>query len=721
MKKLNIVILTILSAYIFFCLPLLSQEYKYHLLAPTATYGEKSYSEYFWKGNIQDFKKFCIDEAQKALEKNYGKSATELLMVSQDIKNEEELKNNIYIRINISRMQLSYELLGTENFQYALRTTGGIEFFNVKTGEVYFSKIYTIIQPKQIIKKKNDPLKETSKQEFYDLFKNNIRELYDYLFSKAKDEYKPGIVKANIVKTLSAFSPNKTGVLEAKYIINKGRLQGIAERQQYRFSNSNNYPDGIKVRVSELQDNYSIVSIISQKSISVKDGEEIYRSGGAEISAKFPVRMMVSGTEILDNTQIDSHYQVDPGFITQIVHDNFSDNSSFQMLPYGSIAEQQLEATKAGEKEEEVIGNRQKPDVYIKCIISKAYVYSTAYNGGEFLKLIVSPMLIFFDANLGNVLYTAFHEEQSLQVIKENDRIANINEQFEILTKNAIYEITKKAKEEFKISQVMGSISAVTGKDVDIKIESGKLSSGNVFRVFKKGDKVIDPLSNKDLGYLLTYNGNIKVKEASGLNGKSGVLFSTESMSAGDVIRANSDNIVKGSIIIQAGETNIHTDKGEAYTKLSARAAILNTLRSLVSSGKFVVIMPQVDLDKLAAEKNILEPAGHFKTGETDKTILEPQVKVNSEVISFPSEIKSENDVKINVGLKFIALDPKTNKEIFKKGQKQTLPLESENGKEKVKVGLSEKDHPKYYIDMCYSLGLNLSSILYEELQKTLK
>lgn len=713
--------LIIIFGIIFYCLPILSQEYKYNLLAPASTYGEKNYSEYYWNGNLEGFQKFCLDEAQKALQKQYGKNAAALLTTSADIKSEEELKNNIYVRINISRMQLSYELLGTENFQYSLRTTGGIEFLNIKTGEVYFSKIYTIIQPKQIIKKKNDPLKDNQKKEFYDLFKNNIKELYDYLFTKAKEEYKPGIVKANIIKTLSGFAPNKTGVLESKYIINKGRLQGIAERQQYRFTNSKNYPDGIKIRVTELQDNYSIASIVSPQSFSVQSGEELYRSGGAEISSKFPVRMMVSGTEILDNTQVDERFKVDPGFITQIVHDNFSDNSQFQMLPYGSIAEQQLEATKTGEKEEEVLGNRQKPDVYVKCIISKAYVFSTTHDGGEYLKLIVCPMLIFFDANLGNVLYVVNHEEQSLQIIKENDRMANINEQFEILTKNAIFEVTKRAKSEFKISQVTGIVSAINGNDLNVKIESGKLAAGNVFRVFNKGEQLIDPVSNKDLGYLLTYNANIKIKEASGSNGKSQVLFSNESINAGDIIKANSDNIVKGSIIVQPGDVNIHSDKDEVYNKLSARAAVLNTIRSLAGSGKFVVIIPKEDLDKLAIERNLLEPAGQFKAGEVTKTLLEPQANINSEIIVFPSEIKSETDVKINVGLRFTAVDPKTKKEIFKKGQKQTLPLEGEKSNEQVMVGLSANDHPKYYIDMCYSLGLTLSDIMFEELQKTLK
>ena len=696
-----------------------SQEFKYYLLSPAELFGEKNFSKYYWDGNETDFKNFCFAEAFKALKKHYGNSAFETPSISQDIKDEEELKNNIYIRVNISRMQLSYELFGTENSQYSLRTTGGIEFFNTKTGEVYFSKIYTIIQPKQVLKKKNEPLDNKHEKEFYELFKNNIHELYDYLFSKAKDEYKPGLIKANIVKTLSDFKPNKTGVPEATYIINRGRLQGLAERQQYRFTNSKNFPEDTRIRVVELQDNYSIVSIISKNSFSIKDGEEIYRAGGTEISQKFPLRIMVSLTEILDNTQIDNRYQVDPGFITQIVHDNFGDNSSFQMLPYGSIAEQQFEASKIGEKEEEVIGNRQRPDIYVKCIISKAYVYSTTHNDGEYLKLVVAPLIIFYDANMGNVLYTSYYEEESLQTMIPNEREANISEQFEILTKNAIYEVTKKAKKEFTITETSGTISRVAQNDIELKLESGKLSVGTVFRVFKKGEKIIDPITNKELGFLLTYIGNIKTKEASGSSGKAISLFTNDVISSGDVLKANSSNITKGSIIVQLDETNINTEDGKKYTSISPRSVILNSMRSLAESSKFLVLLPSEDLNKLKQEKLFLE-SGHFKSSEDIYSVLEPQVKINSEMVIFPSEIKSDKDVKVNVGFRFTVNDFKTKEELLKKGQKQTLPLKG-SIKDKVVVGLSEKDHSKYYLGMCYSIGLNLSTSIFEELQKTLK
>jgi len=704
--------------YLTFALRSFGEEYKYVLLSPAELYGIKNYSSFYWNGTEEGFRKYCFNEAFNALKKYYGNNVEEILTVSSDIKKEEELKNNIYVRINISRMQLSYELIGKENFLYALRTTGGIEFLNIKTGEVYFSKIYTIIQPKQIIKKKNDPLSDNHKKEFYDLFKNNVRELFDYLFSKAKIEYKPGIVKANIVKKVLDFSKNKTGILEAKFAINKGRYQGVVERQQYRFSNLKGVPPDTRIRVLEIQDNYSIVSITSSKEFNIDVGTEIFRSGGVEVSSKYSVRMMVSNTEILDNTQIDNRYNVDPGFITQIIHDNLSDNSQFQMLPYGSIAEQQLQSTKVGEKEEEVIGNRQKPDIYVKCVISSAQVYSTSYEGGEYLKLVVKPVLIFYDANLGNVLYTTSYEESSLQVIKVGDREANITEQFEILTKNAIYEITKKAKSEFKISQISGMVNSFSNNEIDLKIESGKLSEGLIFRAYKKGEMLIDPVTKNNLGYLLTYAGNVKVKSVSGLNAKASILFVNQDLSQGDILKANSDNIFRSSIIIQPDEVKIVNDKGNVYEKISQRAGILTTLLSLNESGKFVVLLPNSDLSNMMKEKDFLEPAGHFKSEEKMISMLEPQVKVNTEIIAFPSEIKSDDEVKVNVGLRFIAYDVKTKKEFFRKGQKQTLPIKGKKNKDEVTVGLEEKDHSKYYLSMCYNMGLNLSNLLFEEAQK---
>jgi hypothetical protein len=718
MKKIFLFIsLNLLLTSIIFC-----QEFSYQLLGPFGTYGQEKFSEYYWKGDLSGFKKFCLETAQNSLKSIYNKNAKDILLVSGDIKDDEALKNIIYIRANISRMQLSYELLGKENFQYALRTTGGIEFFNVRTGEVYFSKIYTIIQPKQIIKGLKDPLMDANKDDFYNLFKNNIKELFDYLFKKAKEEYKPGIITANIVKTVSSFAAGKTGVLESRVIVNKGRLQGIAERQQFRFSISQNKPIGIKLKIVEIQDNYSVASIISPKSFDINPGEEISRSGGVEISSKYPLRMMVQGTEFLDNTQIDSRYNVDPGFITQIVHDNLSDNSSFAILPYGSIAELQLEATKGGEKEEEVIGNRMRPDLYIKCSISKAFVYSTDYEGGQYLKLVVSPVLIFYDANLGNILYTVTYDEENLQVIKENERMANISEQFEILTKNAIYEVTKKAKQDFSLIYTKGSIT--NSIQNEFKIETGQLSLGTIFRVFKSSEELIDPISSKSLGKLLTFIGNLKTREASGSKGKGDMLFSTSSISNGDVLLANSDkNLTKGTIIIQPGDFKVTTNSGGIFSEISKGAVELATLQSLVQSKRFNVLLPKKDIDKIKIDQQTLEPAGHFKieAESEEKNILKPQAILSSEFLIFPPEIKSEEEKKLIIGQYFIVNSTQDNKQLIRKGKKQELPLEGEKSKDKVQVGLSEKDFPKHYIDMCKSLSLLLSDVIADELQNILK
>ena len=225
-----------------------AQEFKYQILLPAATFGEPAYSEYFWKGNIEGFKKYCVDEAQKALEKYYGKSAMPLKQVSSDIKSEEELKGNIYIRVNISRMQLSYELLGTENFQYALRTTGGIEFFNVKTGEVYFSKIYTIIQPKQILKKKAEPLTESHKQQFYELFKNNVN-IFNDVFLKVlncADESK-------VIDNISAYIYRIARNLTLNEIKKQDRVIEISKNLE-EFEDSIDYSYNIQNEYRDIDD-----------------------------------------------------------------------------------------------------------------------------------------------------------------------------------------------------------------------------------------------------------------------------------------------------------------------------------------------------------------------------------------------------------------------------------------------------------------------------------
>ena len=72
MKKFILMLLVFLFLGSFFQIE--AQEFKYQILLPAATFGEPAYSEYFWKGNIEGFKKYCVDEAQKALEKYYGKS-----------------------------------------------------------------------------------------------------------------------------------------------------------------------------------------------------------------------------------------------------------------------------------------------------------------------------------------------------------------------------------------------------------------------------------------------------------------------------------------------------------------------------------------------------------------------------------------------------------------------------------------------------------------------
>ena len=89
----------------------------------------------------------------------------------------------------------------------------------------------------------------------------------------------------------------------------------------------------------------------------------------------------------------------------------------------------------------------------------------------------------------------------------------------------------------------------------EFKIETGQLSVGTIFRVFKSGEELIDPTSSKSLGKLLTFIGNLKTREVSGGKGKGDMLFSTGSINNGDVLLANSDkNLTKGTIIVQPGE-----------------------------------------------------------------------------------------------------------------------------------------------------------------------
>jgi hypothetical protein len=199
-------------------------------------------------------------------------------------------------------------------------------------------------------------------------------------------------------------------------------------------------------------------------------------------------------------------------------------------------------------------------------------------------------------------------------------------------------------------------------------------------------------------------------------------LFSNSPLKNGDILFANSEkNLSKGSIFLQTDKIKISMKSGENFDKLSERAVRVIMLNSIFNSGKFNLLLPESDLEKVKLDKMNLEPAGHFKINEISNSLIKPQIKLSSELLIFPAEIKSEEEKTISVGQYFIINSADDNKQLVRKGKKQDLLLKGEKNSDKVQVGLSEKDFPKHYLQMLKSLSETLSNIVFEELQNQIK
>jgi len=682
----------------------LKEDIRYQVVGPVLFIGEKGYSEYFiidtdGKDITQSMQDYCLKLIQKACEKNYGDKVLPPLTDSVTEISANMPRGLIFIRGNLSRMELSRIKLGRQNNNYVLSSTGGVELLDLKTGEVFFSKIFTIQSIQQVI----GDITAKDEQEFRKLFRLNIEDLYTKLINDLANEYQPGRVEATVC-----------GDYKGKVILDKGRYEGIAERQRFRTQ-------GGELSITSVQDHLCLAELMNGN--PPKKGGEAIRIGANQIAAKGAITFLVTDPVIMRPGSISKDFQIQEKVIMQWVHDYLAKDSHLAMLPPAdSTFLQQTEVAGKGTIAESTIrGNRALPDVFVRCRISQAIVSETiGEDGATYAEFLVRPELEFYDRKTGLLVFHRVHVEKGLERTKKGYREFNRQNYFIKLTKNAIFELTKATKKNFRLEIQRGQIIKVAKEGTaKCKLKGRSVGVGSLFQVFRPRQRVKNPINGKVLGAVQEMIGIAKVMQVKGTKGNLHLVVQQEKIKKGDIILSAGSTLAPGSckkaVIIQAQPVQIK-DASEQTKEAFGSGLIMNLLeKKLLEARYWSVLLNDQALALLETDQITLE-GGEFQVTDwhNEKRALTPDQFAKAVITLLPVEETEKRGKILRLKADLTIFDEQGD-ELSTQSVKMKRTLSNKTKKGAVTVGAEEKDFPKHYIEMAEAtLGEALRRCLVE-------
>lgn len=659
---------------------------QYQVVGPVLFANESGYSEFF---SITDAtqadcrQEYCLGLLQKVAEKNFGNKVLPPLTGSSTEVSSTVPEGLIFLRGNLSRMELSQTKLALQNNNYVLSSTGGVELLDLSTGEVFFSSIFTMQSIRQVL----GDVDAEDEQKFTELFQLNIDDLFDKIIGELNSKYQPGRIEAIAC-----------GEYDGKIILNMGRYEGVAERQRFRTS------DG-EVSISSVQDHLSQAEIM--KGNPPKTGTKLVRIGANQIAAKGTLTLLVTDAVIMRPGLISEEFQVTEEILTQWVHDYLASDSTLAMLPpVGSTFLQQTELARKGTIADTTIrGNRALPDIFIRLRVPLAVTCETkGEDGATYTEFLVRLELEFYDRKTGLVLYRAAHEEKGLERIEKDYREIDHRNYFTKITKNAVYELTKTAKENFHIEVERGRITKVEKDTASFETEGLNVGVGSLFHVFRPHSEVNDPGTGKPLGFLEEMIGIAKVMQIKGKKGTVQIVVQQKQIQRGDNLRSTGSTLSPGAckkaIIVQAQPVKIINASGITFEIINSELGTDLLEHKLVDARYWSVLQNDKSLILLARDQRALE-GGEFEISEWNKErlLLEPEQFVEAAITLLPVEEMDEKSkiLRLQVDLSLSDVHGNTLSDQSVK-MKRVLSCMTDKGS--VAVGAEEKDLSRHYAEM---------------------
>ena len=624
-------------------------------------------------------------QIQELLLKYYGKKTIASRLGEES--NESIDQKYVYLKANVSKvnkvefivggnLDLGNKKIGSK--QIILTVTAGIEIYNLATGELYYTNVFTF--GSRIKRNIDDPL---SDKKIIEVYTKDLKSLFDYLIKGTYNEYQPSIVEATIVKK----HKNNT------FIIDKGSSHGFIVGKTVTSKKPKNNFDVIEASPN--------VSLIQSFSDSNKEfvGKKIKLFGNKAEDPNKP-KVLVTEVKFLESYMFDKNLYYDKSTITQWFKDNLSTYCNLFIVPSDprTISNFQEEVSKYGSASSKtLIKNLIKPDYIINPKI--IYAYNVNNEGQESagietsistLEVLLEMQLI--DFNTGIILktkrFTAIRDQEQSDISE-----VDMTDLFPALVKDGIITMCKQLDNELSVSKIEAKIKKSKKKNmynIDF-IQGNDLKHGEILSVYRKNIKV-ENLNGKSIGYLEKYIGDVSVVKLKDKIYVTPYLPWTKIKSE-DIIRGYSsssqisENII--SIKMKPNDNNILLPKVSTKSKVKVqkplpKKLVLSNYYYAVSNNKnFTPVLDSKNKKFLKSLKSVMD-RGYYVRDEEEVS--------ENVVIKYLTDIQSTVHDKEKVHDTRIDLRYRARIRLFDPNDSKTIMFESTNGLERI-IGDEKKSN----------------------------
>ncbi len=595
-------------------------------------------------------------------------------------------QDQIWVRGNLSRMDATLVDLGDLNHNFIITSTGGIEFLDLVTGEVYFSKMRTVQRIFRVL----GTIDDGDHEEALGYFSQNVDDIFKEGVDAIAGNYDPGCVRANVV-----------GFHGDLALLDLGARDGVAERQLFRG-------DGCELSVSSVQDEFCLARLVRGE--RPERAVVVSRIGANQIAARDGrVSLMVTSVQLPEGSAVARDYAVSADMVQQWVHDYLSSGSQLSMLPpASSLLSQQTIAGAVGSIAETVVrGSRALPDLFVRCRVVRAMAEEVTGPLGEVHgSFLVECEIEILDRRTGLVQLRRSREERIDDVFNNDDRSTDRSAIFERVTKNAIFELTGDVKASFQPARVVGHVKSAKDGVIEFALDEGAVGVGAVLELRRPGDEVHALDGSRLLGRIEERIGIAKVVVVDGRKGRALVVAAAKSVGGGDILFAacsgpsglSSANVlqVQGVEIVCAGGSGSCGMDGASGTELLQGV--------LGDTGQWTILSNARGLALLAAEQAALE-GGSFKITDwsSEPTAVPIDVFAHARVNVEPEQTDKDGNILLRERAELV-LTAAGGDTIFTQNLSMTNKLKDRSKSDQVVMGMGPEARPRQYADMARQL-----------------
>lgn len=426
--------------------------------------------------------------------------------------------NTIFIRALLTRADIK-KVEHFEVFEYVISTNVTFEFFNINSGEVFYTRSLTSQAFEEVAK--NRTLSAGLKKAY---FKACIKKAIDELALEIEKDYQPGVVKGHIVKVLN------TGDI----IINLGSVHKVSHGMSfYAYDKSGNIVSLLKTERPQSKICRARVIASNQRRKPKRGMEVKYFGINTKMEASGDQTFMVSGFSILNEDSLAEVFSVDKQSLGQWLHDDLSQHSNLVMLAPLLVQksssvnkksakpfwEAQIKySTLSGVREAQVVGSRAFPDILVRGIVTGVDLIDYITPGVNNKVLRLNLLIEFYNRKTRQYVYSIQHFQQKVEKIVKNKgkvyRDLRLEKSFRELCESAIENAVKKLPVNF-MTQAEGVVKKPRKSTFTASFSEGNLSVGTYVSLNRKIGDVKD-LSGNKIEVLINEYGRARLIKESG-------------------------------------------------------------------------------------------------------------------------------------------------------------------------------------------------------------